>query len=44
MLEVTVQERSEQCGTEADVVRLVKGTTAQLQQRLRELQRLLKEK
>ena len=44
MLEVTVKERSEACGSEADIVRLVKGTTAQLQQRLKELQRLLKEK
>ena len=44
MLEVTVQDRSERCGTEADVVRLVKGTAAQLQQRLKELHRLLKEK
>ena len=43
MLEVTVQQRGEQCGMEVDVVRLVKGTAAQLQQRLKELQRLLKE-
>ena len=37
MLEVAVQDCSERCGTEADVVQLVKGTTAQLQQRLKEL-------
>ena len=43
MLEVSVKEREEACGSEADVVRLVKGLQPQLQAKLRELQTLLKE-
>ena len=43
MLEVTVKRHGMQFGTAADVVRLVKGTTAQLQRRLKILVCLLKE-
>ena len=44
MLEVSVKERGEGCGSEADVVRLVKGLEAQLQAKMQELQRMLREK